>query len=73
MAIKCTNIAVKYLLYSCFLHYIMLPSMRVEVRAYQVIEKIVKASGTSGRVYVPPEWIGKRVKILLLEPLEQDK
>jgi putative transposon-encoded protein len=47
--------------------------MKVEVRAYQVIEKIVKASGSSGRVYVPPEWVGKRVKILLMEPLEQDK
>jgi putative transposon-encoded protein len=49
----------------------MQPSMRVEVRAYQVIEKIVKASGSSGRVYVPPEWIGKRVKILLIDPLNQ--
>ena len=51
----------------------MQPSMKVEIRAYQVIEKVVKASGSSGRVYVPPEWIGKRVKILLMEPLEQDK
>ena len=49
----------------------MQPSMKVEIRAYQVIEKIVKASGTSGRVYVPPEWIGKRVKILLMDPLEE--
>lgn len=51
----------------------MQPSMKAEIRAYQVIEKAVKASGSSGRVYVPPEWIGKRVKILLMEPLEQDK
>ena len=50
----------------------MQPSMKVEVRAYQVIEKIVKASGSSGRVYVPPEWIGKRVKILLMESLEKE-
>jgi putative transposon-encoded protein len=49
----------------------MQPSMKVEVRAYQVIEKIVKASGTSGRVYVPPDWVGKRVKILLMDPLEE--
>ena len=49
----------------------MQPSMKVEVRAYQVIEKVVKASGSSGRVYVPPEWIGKRVKILLMDPLEE--
>ncbi len=50
----------------------MQASMKVEVRAYQVIEKVVKASGSSGRVYVPPEWIGKRVKILLLEPLDTE-
>jgi putative transposon-encoded protein len=49
----------------------MHPSMKVEIRAYQVIEKIVKASGSSGRVYVPPEWIGKRVKILLIDPVEE--
>jgi putative transposon-encoded protein len=51
----------------------MQPSMKVEVRAYQVIEKVVKASGSSGRVYVPPDWIGKRVKILLLEPIAADE
>ena len=45
--------------------------MKVEVRAYQVIEKVVKASGNSGRVYVPAEWIGRRVKVLLMDPLEE--
>ena len=46
------------------------PGMKIEVEAYQVIEKVVKSSGNSGRVYVPVDWIGKRVKILLMEPLE---
>ena len=46
------------------------PGMKIEVEAYQVIEKIVKSSGNSGRVYVPVDWIGKRVKILLIEPIE---
>lgn len=45
-------------------------TMRIELEAYQVIEKEVKSSGNSGRVYVPKEWIGKRVKILLIEPLD---
>ena len=49
------------------------PGMKIEVEAYQVIEKIVKSSGNSGRVYVPVDWIGKRVKILLVEPLEASK
>lgn len=47
--------------------------MKVEVHAYQVIEKTVKASGNSGRVYVPKEWVGKKVKILLLEPIIEER
>jgi len=46
--------------------------MRVELEAYQVIEKVVSAGGNSGRVYVPKEWIGKRVKIVLIEPLDHN-
>jgi putative transposon-encoded protein len=42
--------------------------MEVKVQAYQVIEKVVSAgTNTSGRVYVPKEWIGKKVKIFLVE------
>jgi putative transposon-encoded protein len=37
--------------------------------AYQVVEKVVSAGGNSGRVYVPKEWIGKRVKIVLVDPM----
>lgn len=40
--------------------------------AYQVVEKVVSAGGNSGRVYVPRDWIGKRVKIVLIEPLDHD-
>jgi len=43
--------------------------MEVRVTAYQVIEKTVKPSGNSGRVYVPKEWIGKKVKVFLLESI----
>lgn len=44
--------------------------MEVTIKAYQVIEKFVKSSGNSGRVYVPKEWIGRRVKVFLLEPVD---
>lgn len=43
--------------------------MEIKVQAYQVIEKTVKAAGNSGRIYIPKDWVGKRVKILLLEPI----
>jgi len=37
---------------------------------YQVVEKVVSPGGNSGRVYVPKGWVGKRVKIVLIEPTE---
>jgi putative transposon-encoded protein len=40
--------------------------------AYQVVEKVVSAGGNSGRVYVPRDWIGKRVKIVLIQPTNGD-
>ncbi|VVB95417.1 Uncharacterised protein [uncultured archaeon] len=43
--------------------------MKIEVQAYQVVEKTVKVSGNSGRVYVPKEWVGKKVKVFLIEPI----
>jgi putative transposon-encoded protein len=50
----------------------MNPAMKIEVEAYQVIEKTVKPSGNSGRVYVPKEWVGKRVKVFLVEALNAE-
>lgn len=38
--------------------------VRFSVYGEEIIEKEVKASGNSGRVYLPPEWIGKRVKVI---------
>jgi len=52
---------------------LMNPEMEVTITAYQVLEKFVKASGNSGRVYVPKEWIGKRVKVFLLEPVAENE
>lgn len=46
--------------------------MEIKLEAYEVLEKVAKASGNSGRVYVPINWVGKRVKILLIEPLDED-
>ena len=40
---------------------------KFEVFGEEMIEKEVKPSGSSGRVYLPPNWIGKHVKIIRLE------
>lgn len=42
------------------------PLSKFEVYGEEMIEKEVKQSGNSGRVYLPPEWVGKQVKIIRL-------
>jgi putative transposon-encoded protein len=32
-----------------------------------MIEKTVKLSGNSGRVYLPPTWVGHNVKIIRID------
>ena len=39
--------------------------MRME--GYEALEKVAMRGGNSGRVYVPVDWIGKKVKIILIE------
>jgi putative transposon-encoded protein len=40
---------------------------RFEVYGKEMVEKVVKRSGNSGRVYLPPDWVGKRVKVIRVE------
>jgi len=47
----------------------MSDKMEIKIEAYQIVEKVVKLSGNSGRVYVPIDWVGKKVKVVLIEPL----
>ena len=41
--------------------------VNIQLVGFEMLEKQVNQSGNSGRVYVPIEWVGKRVKIILLE------
>ena len=45
----------------------MLKETKIQLTGFEMLEKLVTKSGNSGRVYVPIEWIGKKVKIVLLE------
>jgi hypothetical protein len=38
--------------------------VKFEVYGEEMIEKEVKYSGNSGRVYLPPDWVGRIVKII---------
>ena len=41
--------------------------VKFEVWGEEMIEKEVKAAGHSGRVYLPPYWIGHKVKIIRID------
>jgi putative transposon-encoded protein len=45
------------------------PDKRVKFEIYgeEMIEKRVKSSGNSGRVYLPPNWVGHQVKIIRID------
>jgi len=38
--------------------------VKFEVYGEEMLEKWVKASGDSGRVYLPSDWVGRRVKVI---------
>ncbi len=40
---------------------------RFEVWGEEMLEKVVARSGSSGRVYLPPDWVGKRVKVIRVD------
>jgi putative transposon-encoded protein len=40
---------------------------KFEVFGEEMLEKEVKQSGNTGRVYLPPNWAGKKVKIIRVD------
>jgi len=40
------------------------PNLKFEVYGEEMIEKEVKSNGKNGRIYLPPDWVGKQVKII---------
>ena len=41
--------------------------VKFEIYGQEMIEKKVKSSGNSGRVYLPPNWVGHQVKIIRID------
>ncbi len=44
-----------------------LKKVKFEIFGEEMLEKEVKMSGNSGRIYLPPDWVGKHVKIIRLD------
>lgn len=38
-----------------------------QIKGYEVIIKTVTDARTSGKIYLPVNWIGKRVKVIRIE------
>ncbi|WP_321505669.1 DUF2080 family transposase-associated protein [uncultured Methanoregula sp.] len=51
----------------------MTGKMDVHTEAYQVLDKTVKSIGNSGGILVPKKWVGRRVKVLLLEEVDEEE
>lgn len=41
--------------------------IEMKMKGYEALEKVAQAGGNSARVYVPKNWKGKKVKVVLLE------
>ncbi len=41
--------------------------VKFEVFGEEMLEKGVKLSGNSGRVYLPPDWVGHKVKVIRID------
>lgn len=45
----------------------------IPIKGYEMVEKTAAKSGNSAYVYLPAKWAGKKIKIISLEPLDEEK
>ena len=45
----------------------LIDKVKFEVYGEEMLEKNVKVSGNSGRIYLPPDWIGHRIKVIRID------
>ncbi|MFX0208828.1 MAG: DUF2080 family transposase-associated protein [Candidatus Hodarchaeota archaeon] len=46
-------------------------SSEFKISGFEILEREVKQSGNSGRIYLPKNWIGSRVKIIRITKLKE--
>ena len=54
------------------IQYLYMDKMKMEFECYLSLDKEVKKQKNSGAVYVPKAWIGKKARVLLLEPIQDE-
>ena len=48
-------------------------AMEIRTEGFATLDKDVKSGTSSGRTFVPKSWAGKKVRVILLEPLEEEE
>lgn len=43
------------------------PMVKFRIFGEEMIEKEVKPSGNSGRIYLPLDWVGKHIKVIRID------
>lgn len=51
---------------------IVMKEMKIELTGYSVVEKTATKTGCTAHVTVPIGWLGKRVKAILLDPIDDE-
>ncbi len=44
----------------------------ISIEGYEMVEKTAGKSGNSAYLYLPVKWVGKKVAVILLEPVEDE-
>ena len=47
--------------------------MDIRMEGYEVIEKVATQHATSAKVLVPKHWIGKKVRVVRIDPESEEK
>jgi putative transposon-encoded protein len=46
---------------------LLMGKVKFEVFGEEMLEKVVSLSGNSGRIYLPPDWVGHQIKIIRID------
>ena len=48
-------------------------TIKLEVEGYAIVERVARNGGHSARVFMPKAWAGKKVYVILAEPLDESR
>jgi len=60
------------IIYESLLYGFGMKETEIKTVGYECIERKVKTAGNTGRIYLPVAWVGKSVKIILLDEIEPE-